>query len=367
MGRSRNKLTTGVCWAVIAALCLTLIACAPSEPDTATAESDVAAATLAPVALGATLSRVKARRRLKCAVSEDKPGFAQRGLGGQWRGFDVDICRAVAAAVLGDARAVAFTATTSRTRFAALQSGAVDVVSGGGAWTFSHDEALGMSFAGISYYDGQSFLARKAGRLHTIADLAGSRICVLGGAASQQALADVFKARGEPYQPVLKDTLAQAVAAYRRGDCDALSEDASVLAGVLGQMPHRGDQTILPGSIAEEPLGLIVREDDPHWADVVRWTLNALILGEALAITAQNADDLRRHSDNPAIRRLLGVDGEYGRRLGLSEDWSYRALRQVGDYGEIFQRNLADLGLERGRNALWNAPRPGQIYAPPMR
>lgn len=367
MGRSRNKLKLRVRCAVLAALCLALAACGPSEQGTSTAESDVAATTSAPVALGVTLSRVRARRRLKCAVSEDKPGFAQRVLGGQWRGFDVDLCRAVAAAVLGDARAVTFTATTSRTRFAALQSGAVDVVSGGGAWTFSHDEALGMSFAGISYYDGQSFLVRRAGRLHTIADLAGSRICVLGGAASQQALADVFKARAETYQPVLKDTLAQAVAAYRQGECDALSDDGSVLAGVLAQTPRRQDHVVLPGSIAEDPLGLIVREDDPRWADIVRWTMNVLILGEELAVTAENAEDLRRHSDNPAIRRLLGVEGEYGRRLGLSEDWSYRALRQVGDYGEIFQRNLADLGLERGRNALWNAPRPGQMYAPPMR
>jgi general L-amino acid transport system substrate-binding protein len=177
----------------------------------------------------------------------------------------------------------------------------------------------------------------------------------------------MFKARNETYQPVLKDTLAEAEAAYRRRQCDALSDDGSILAGVLAQMPRREDQMILPGFIADEPLGLIVREDDERWTDIVRWTLNALVLAEDLSITAQNAEDLRRTSTNPAIRRLLGVEGEFGRRLGLNEDWSYRMIRQVGNYGEIFQRDLSGLGLERGRNALWDAAEPGQLYAPPMR
>jgi general L-amino acid transport system substrate-binding protein len=288
-------------------------------------------------------------------------------LGGQWRGFDVDMCRAVAAAVLGDARAVTFTPVTSRTRFAALQSGAVDVVSGGAAWTFSHDEALGLSFAGVTYYDGQGFLARRSGHLRTIADLGGARICLLGGAASQQAAADAFKARGQSYQPVLKDTLAEAVGAYRKGECDAISEDVSVLKGLIPQLPGREDQVILPGFIADEPLGLIVRADDRRWADIARWSLNALIQAEELSVTAQNAETLRRTSTNPAIRRLLGVDGEFGRRLGLGDDWSYRAIRQVGNYGEIFQRDLSGLGFERGRNGLWDGAEPGQLYAPPMR
>jgi general L-amino acid transport system substrate-binding protein len=367
MGRSRSKLKRAGPYLALAALCLVLTGCGPSEPEPADAASDLVAASPAQGPASGALTRVKARRRLKCGVSADKPGFAQRGLGGQWRGFDVDLCRAVAAAVLGDAHAVTFTPLTNRTRFAALQSGAVDVVSGGGAWTFSHDEALGLSFAGISYYDGQGFLVRRAGRIHTIADLGGARICVLGGAASQQALADAFKARALSYQPVLKDTLAEAASAYRNRACDALSDDASVLAGVLRQMSRPDDHVILPGFIADEPLGLIVREDDERWADIVRWTLNALILAEDLSVGSQNAEDLRRHSSNPAIRRLLGVDGEFGRRLGLSEDWSYRAIRQVGDYGEIFQRNLNGLGLVRGRNALWDSSQPGQLYAPPMR
>jgi len=366
MGRSRNKLKRAWSYAALAALCSLLAACGRPPADAPT-ESDLAAVQPVPPAADTTATRVRARHRLKCGVSEDKPGFAQRGLGGQWRGFDVDMCRALAAAVLGDARDVIFTPLTSRTRFAALQSGAVDVVSGAAAWTFSHDEALGLSFAGVTYYDGQGFLTRRSGRLRTIADLAGARICLLGGAASEQAAADAFKARGQSYQPVLKDTLAEAVVAYRRGECDAVSEDVSVLTGLIPQLPRREDQTILPGFIADEPLGLIVREDDERWADIARWTLNALILAEDLSVTAQNAEDLRRNSTNPAIRRLLGVDGEFGRRLGLGADWSYRAIRQEGDYGEIFQRDLSGLGLERGRNALWDSPEPGQMYAPPMR
>lgn len=366
MGRSRNKLKRVRPFVALGALCLLIAACGQPPPD-ASEGSDLTAVQPAAPPSSATLARVRARHRLKCGVSEDKPGFAQRGLAGQWRGFDVDMCRAVAAAVLGDAHAVAFTPLTSRTRFAALQSGAVDVLSGGAAWTFSHDEALGLTFAGVTYYDGQGFLARRSGRLRTIADLGGARICLIGGAASQQSAADGFKARGQSYQPVLKDTLNEAVGAYRKGQCDALSEDISVLTGVMTQMPRRDDQTLLPGYIADEPLGLIVREDDARWADIVRWTLNVLVQAEALSVTTQNAEDLRRTSNNPAIRRLLGADGEFGRRIGLSDDWSYRAIRQVGDYGEIFQRDLAGIGFERGRNALWNAEKPGQIYAPPLR
>ncbi|HUO21622.1 MAG TPA: amino acid ABC transporter substrate-binding protein [Caulobacteraceae bacterium] len=364
MGRSRNKRERLGAVAAAIGLCLWLGACGRSDDGGA---SDLAALQPTPAAAqGATLARVKARRRLRCGVSDDKPGFSQRNLTGQWRGFDVDMCRAVAAAVLGDSRAVTLVALTSRTRFAALQSGAVDLVSGGGAWTFSHDEALGLNFVGVSYYDGQGFMARGASRLHTIGDLAGARICVLGGAASQQGLADMFKARDEDYQAVVKDTLDEAVQAYRRGECDVLSDDVSVLAGLRDRV-NTADQAILPGFIADEPLGLMVREDDSRWADIVRWTLNALVLAEDLGVTSANAEGLRRDTANPLIRRLLGAEGEYGQRMGLAADWSYRAIRQVGDYGEIYQRNLAGLNLPRGRNALWDAADPGQLYAPPMR
>ena len=360
MGRSRNKLNGMLLCAVLA-----LAACSRPDSDVGAASDLAAIQQTAPAEQDPTLAKIKARHRLKCGVSDDKPGFSQRTLTG-WRGFDVDMCRAIAAAVLGDSHAVSITPLTNRTRFAALQSGAVDVVSGGGSWTFSHDEALGLTFAGVSYYDGQGFLVRAKTRIHTIADLAGTRICVLGGAASQQALADVFKARDEDYTPVLRDTLAEAVQAYRHGDCDALSDDTSLLAGLRASM-NADDNLILPGFIADEPLGLMVREDDGRWADTVRWTLNALVLAEELEVTSANAEALRRDSANPPIRRLLGVDGEFGQRLGLNADWAYRAVRQVGNYREVFDRNLGGLGLTRGRNALWDAAEPGQLYAPPMR
>jgi general L-amino acid transport system substrate-binding protein len=226
---------------------------------------------------------------------------------------------------------------------------------------------LGNVFAGVTYYDGQGFLVRKSGGARTIADLVGLRICVLGGSSAQQVLTEAFHVRGQAFQPVVKDTLGEALDAYRKRQCDALSDDVSVLTGARSRLNNASDQLILPGFIADEPLGLMVAEDDGRWAEIVRWTLNALVLAEDLKVGSANAEQLRKSSDNPAIRRLLGVDGEFGRRLGLADDWSFRAIRQGGDYGEIFERNLAPLGLERGRNALWDADRPGLIHAPPMR
>ena len=352
---------------VWAALCLSLCLAACNRPEPAPTAAPEPGATEAQPQVSPTLAKVRARRRLKCGVDQDKPGFAQRDLVGQWRGFDVDFCRAVAAAVLGDARAVSITPLSNRTRFAALQSGAVDLVSGGGAWTFTHDAVLGNAFAGVTYYDGQGFLARRSGGFQTIADLVGLRICVLGGSSAQQVLTEAFHVRGQAYTPVVEDTLGEAVEAYRKRQCDALSDDVSVLTGARSRLNNAADQAILPGFIADEPLGLMTAQGDDRWTDIVGWTLNALILAEEMQVGSGNADSLRRNSDNPAIRRLLGVDGELGRRLGLADDWSFRAIRQVGDYGEIFERNLAPLGLDRGRNALWDASRPGLIHAPPMR
>jgi general L-amino acid transport system substrate-binding protein len=357
---------------VWAALGLALIVAGCGRPDSdVAAPSDAAAATApgAPTA-SATLTRVRARRRLKCGVSDDKPGFAVRGATGQWRGFDVDLCRAVAAAVLGDSRAVAFTALTSRTRFAALQSGAVDLVSGGGAWTFSHDTVLGNTFAGVSYYDGQGFMVRRQSAFGVIADLNGVKVCVVGGTTGQEGLAEAFKARGQAYQPLVKDTFEEALTAYRHGDCDALTDDRSVLIAARSRLDNPDAHRLLPGAIADEPMGLAVREGDDRWADIVRWTLNALVLAEDLGVTSADAESLRRTSANPAIRRLLGVDGDFGRRLGIGPEWSYRAIRQIGNYGEVFVRNLgpeSPLKLERGPNALWTASPPGLLYAPPLR
>jgi general L-amino acid transport system substrate-binding protein len=349
---------------------------APAPP------ADVVPATVAKP-IDATLDKIRARKRLKCGVTEAMPGFSERGLTGQWRGFDIDICRAVAAAVLGDARAVSVTPLNSRTRYAALQSGAVDLVAGGGSFTFTHDVALGLNFVGVSYYDSQGFLAKaprppRARRGQpppapvdkTVADLNGARICVQGGSQAQQVLAESFRARGLSYRPIVKDDRQQALQAYERGECDAITDDLTVLAIDRAMLGGGDRDQVLAESIADEPLGPMVRDGDDHWADMVRWTLNALILAEQAKLNARTVEAARHDSVDPQTRRLLGVEGEAGRRLGLGDDWAYRAIRQVGSYDEIFDRNLGPntpLKLERGRNALWTADKPGQLYAPPLR
>jgi general L-amino acid transport system substrate-binding protein len=326
---------------------------------------------------GATLERVRARKRLKCGVTDNAPGFSEHGLTG-WRGFDVDLCRAVAAAALGDARAVSITGLSSRTRFAALQSGAVDLVAGGGTYTFTHDVTMGLDFVGVSFYDSQGFLmaAPKPARRgaptppSTIADLNGQRICVQGGSPAQQVLAEGLKARGLSYRPIVKDDREQALQAYQRRECDAITDDLSVLAFDHAALRDPARHVIVSETLADDPVGPMVREGDDRWANIVRWTLNALILAEAGNVDSRSVDQARQDSVDPQVRRLLGLDGDAGRRLGLADDWAYKAIRQVGSYGEIFERNLGPntpLQLERGRNALWTADKPGQIYAAPLR
>jgi general L-amino acid transport system substrate-binding protein len=327
---------------------------------------------------GATLDHVRARKRLRCGVTDGLPGFAERGLTG-WRGFDVDICRAVAAAVLGDAHAVSITGLSNKTRFAALQSGAVDLVAGGGTYTFTHDVTLGLDFVGVSFYDSQGFLTaapRPARRgqaappAKTIADLNGQRICVQGGSPAQKVLAEGLKARGLSYQPIVKDDRQQALAAYQKRECDAITDDLSVLALDRAALRDPDRHMILAETLADDPVGPMVREGDDRWANVVRWTLNALILAEAAKVDSRTVDQARKDSVDPQLRRLLGLDDDTGRRLGLADDWAYKAIRQVGSYGEMFERNLgqgSELKLDRGRNALWNADKPGQIYASPLR
>jgi general L-amino acid transport system substrate-binding protein len=370
------RLRVGLLLALAAAL--TASACQrraakPAPPPAPTATSEVQANPAA----GATLERVRARKRLKCGVTDNAPGFSEHGLTG-WHGFDVDLCRAVAAATLGDARAVSITGLSSRTRFAALQSGAVDLVAGGGTYTFTHDVTMNLDFVGVSFHDSQGFLmatpkpARRGAPTppSTIADLNGQRICVQGGSPAQQVLAEGLKARGLSYQPIVKDDRQQALQAYERRECDAITDDLSVLAYDHAALRDPARHVIVPETLADDPVGPMVREGDDRWANIVRWTLNALILAEAGNVDSRSVDQARQDSVDPQVRRLLGLEGEAGRRLGLADDWAYKAIRQVGSYGEIFERNLgpnSPLKLERGRNALWTADKPGQIYAPPLR
>jgi general L-amino acid transport system substrate-binding protein len=364
---------------ILALAVLTPAACNRAPPEPA-APSTAAAEAAPPVS--ATLDKVRARKRLRCGVTENLPGFSERTLTG-WRGFDVDLCRAVAAAVLGDSRAVSIQGLSSRTRFAALQSGAIDVLAGGGSFTFTHDAVMGLDFAGISYFDSQGFLTaapRQSPKPRrgpppapvekTIANLNGLRICVQGGSAAQAALAENFRARGYSYQPIVKDDRDQALQAYERRECDAITDDLTVLAHDKASLRNPDASAILTETLADDPVGPAVREGDDRWADIVRWTLNALILADSSKLTAATVEEARKNSVDPQTRRLLGAEGETGRRLGLADDWAFKAIRQVGSYGEIFDRNLGPatpLRLERGRNAAATGTPPGLLYAPPLR
>lgn len=316
------------------------------------------------------LNAVRKRGYVACGVNPGLPGFAFPDYRGEWRGFDVDFCRAVAAAVLDDARKVRFTPISSEDRFSALQKGQIDILSRNTSWSFSRDAGLGLDFAATTYFDGQGFLAPKALGLTSAQELSGARICVQAGTASEDNLADYFRARGLTYKPVVVTSEAQARRLYQNDGCDVFTADISALAGSRSVLDNPGGHVILPDVISKEPLGPVVRQNDPVWADIVRWTVYATILGEELGLTSKTVAQARETASDPQTRRLLGVEGDYGAMLGLSRDWAYQVIRQVGAYHEIFGRDVgagSPLKLERGLNALWNAPKPGLLYAPPLR
>lgn len=331
----------------------------------------------APVAVGPfkaksspTLRAVKARGYLACGVHPGLSGFAFRDTRGVWRGFDVDLCRAVAAATLGDARAVRFEAITAQDRFSALQAGRIDILSRNTSWTFSRDAGLGLDVAAITYYDGQGFLTRRGLALTSADELNSARICVQAGTSAEANLADYFRIRELKYTPVVVSSEEAARNAYQAEECDAFTADVAALASARSVMNSPNAHVILPTVISKEPLGPLVRQDDPVWTDIVRWTVNALVLGEELGVTAATAAEQAKSSTDPRVRRLLGIQDELGPLLGLPSDWAYEAIVQVGTYGEIFDRNVgpeSSLRLERGMNALWSAEKPGLLYAPPLR
>ena len=316
---------------------------------------------------GATLKAVRGRGRLNCGVRQT-PGFAEQDARGGWHGFDVDVCRAIAAAVLGDAAKVTYLPQVSKS-FSLLQTGQVDVLARGDAWTFTRDAGLGLDFPIVTYFDGQGFMAPKKLNLKRVAELSRARICVVAATTAASNLVEYFRARNVNIRPVALETEDLARQTYEAGGCDALSDDVSNLAAARTQMANPDNQVILTETIAKEPLGPAVRQGDDQWSDIVRWSVAALILGEELGVTQAGADDARRHPPSDEARRLL-ADDLYGRMLGLRDDWAFQVLRQVGGYGEIFERNIGPktpLRLERGANALWNSTPPGLIFAPPMR
>jgi general L-amino acid transport system substrate-binding protein len=317
-----------------------------------------------------TLKAVRKRGYVACGVHPGLPGFALRDAQGRWRGFDVDICRLVAAAALGDAGKVRFQVIDSQDRFAALQAGRIDILSRNTSQTFARDAGLGVDFPAITYYDGQGFLVPKALGLASAAELGGARICVQASTASAGNLEDYFRVRGMTFRPVLAKSEEEARRTYENEGCDAFTADISALAASRSVLGNPNAHVILPDVISKEPLGPVVRQDDAVWADIVRWSIYAAILGEELGLSSGTVEQARETATDPETRRLLGVEGDLGALLGLKGDWGYQVIRQVGAYHEIFRRNLGGdsaLRLERGLNALWNAPRPGLMYAPPMR
>ncbi|HEX6859542.1 MAG TPA: amino acid ABC transporter substrate-binding protein [Caulobacteraceae bacterium] len=354
--------------AVLLAFALTLSACEREQaPPPAPAPQTAPVPEPGP---SKTLRRVKARGSLRCGVNPGLAGFALPDSRGAWRGFDVDFCRALAAAILGDPTRVTFVPLGNDERIDALKAGKVDVLARNTSWTFTRDVGEAIDFAGISYYDGQGFLAPRSLNLQSATELSGAKICVQSGSTSELNVADWFKAHGLNYTLATYPTEAKARQAYQTEQCDVITSDISTLASARSLLNNPSQHVLLPDVISKEPLGPVVREGDDGWTDVVRWTLNALLLAEEFGITSKNVAEMRRESAIPDVRRLLGAEGGMGRMMGLKDNWAFEAIQAVGNYGEIFDRNLGPdtaLRLERGQNALWNAPRPGLLYSPPIR
>lgn len=318
-------------------------------------------------AQASTLDSVKQRGHLKCGVSQGLPGFSTPDASGRWTGLDVDFCRAVAAAVFGDADKVRYTALSAKERFTALQSGEVDLLSRNTTWTLSRDTELGFNFAGVIYYDGQGLMVHKDLGVTQASELDGATICANAGTTTELNVADWFSARGMTFRPVVFEKSDEVVAAYDAGRCDVYTTDRSGLYAQRIKLKNPDAHMILPDLISKEPLGPLVRQGDDQWFDIVKWTLFALIAAEEYGLDSKNVEEQRKTSKNPEVRRMLGVDGNGGQGLGLSADWVVNILRQVGNYGEMFDRNLGrePLGIERGLNAI--QAEGGLMYAPPLR
>lgn len=335
-----------------------------------------AAAALVPVSAGAqtaapapsqdTLAAVRARGALVCGVATAGVGLSIPDSQGVWRGVDADYCRAFAAAVLGDPAKLRFVATTTQQRFTALQSGEVDVLARATTWTFTRDVGQGLVFAGVNLYDGQGFLVRRQLGVKSARELDGATVCLLPGTTSEQNVSDYFRANSMKFTPVVIEQAAEMRQAFFAGRCDVYSNDRTELTGIRAAQGAKSDDlVILPETISKEPLGPLVRKGDSRWFDVIRWTHFALVAAEELGVTQANVDQMRTSSTNPEIRRLLGVEGEFGRQLGLDNAWAANAIKAVGNYGEVWDRNQKPLGVDRGQNRL--ARDGGLQYAPPLR
>ena len=327
----------------------------------------VAAGLSVQAASAQTLKTVKDRGMLSCGVSQGLPGFSSPDDKGNWTGLDVDICRAIAAAIFNDATKIKFVPLSAKDRFTALQSGEIDVLSRNTTWTLSRDTSLGANFTGVTYYDGQGFMVKKALKVNSALELNSASVCVQQGTTTEQNLADYFKGNNMKYEVIAFGTNDEAVKAYESGRCDVFTTDVSGLYADRLKLASPADHVVLPEVISKEPLGPMVRHGDDQWLDIVKWSLYAMITAEELGITQKNADEMAK-SDKPEMKRVFGTDGNLGEQLGLTKDWVSRIVKAVGNYGESFERNVgagSKLGIARGINALWS--KGGIQYAPPIR
>ncbi len=313
------------------------------------------------------LDTVKSRGHLKCGISQGVPGFSNQNPDGSYSGLDVDYCKALAAAIFGSGDAVRFTPLSAKERFTALQSGEIDVLSRNTTWTATRDSTLGVNFVGVTYFDGQGFITRRETGVKSVKDLNGASICTQLGTTTELNLADFFRTNRLEYKLVAFDKINEVLSSYEQSRCDAFTADLSALAAHRTQFADPKAHVLLPDVISKEPLGPLVRQGDDGWFNLAKWTLFALLEAEEVGVTQDNVDS-QLAAQNPSVRRLLGVEGEIGTGLGVSKDWAYHIVKSVGNYGEIFARNLGvdtPVGLERGINALWNQG--GLMYPMPMR
>jgi general L-amino acid transport system substrate-binding protein len=317
---------------------------------------------------GEVFDAVKERGTLRCGVNTGLAGFSIADDQGNWTGLDVEYCRAVAAAVLGDSQAVEFTPLSAQQRFTALQAGEIDVLSRNTTWTLTRDVSLGIHFAGITFYDGQGFMVPADLGVNSALELSGAEVCVQTGTTTELNLADYFRANDMDLTPVVFEGLEESLSAFFGGRCQVYTTDKSGLAAIKSvDAPDPDAYKILPETISKEPLGPSVQRGDDEWFAIAKWVLFALIQAEESGVTSENVDDMM-DSDNPTIQRMLGTSGDMGEKLGLDSEWAYRAIKQVGNYGEIYARNVGPdtpLGLERGVNDQWTNG--GLMYAPPIR
>ncbi len=327
----------------------------------------VLAVVTASAASAQTLDQVKQRGVLNCAVNIGLAGFSNPDDKGNWTGLDVDYCKAIAAAVLGDPNKVKYIPTTAKERFTALQSGEADVLIRNTTWSMARDSALGLSFAGVNFYDGQGFMVKKSLGVSSAKELNGATVCVQTGTTTELNLADFFRRNNMEYQPVVFEKAEECLQAYEAGRCDAYTTDASGLYSQRLQLQNPDEHIVLPEIISKEPLGPSVRQGDSQWFTIVKWVHFALLNAEELGVTQANVEEMKS-STNPDIRRLVGVEGDFGQAIGLDNDWAVRIIKAVGNYGEIYDRNVGKqtrINIDRGLNALWTEG--GLQYAPPIR